>query len=35
MIVQTFCTFGLIYLALCALFTWVVDRKKNTAEVDA
>lgn len=29
MIIQTFCLFGLAYLALCALFTWGFDRRKN------
>jgi O-antigen/teichoic acid export membrane protein len=29
MIIQTFCLFGLAYLALCAFFTWGVDRQKN------
>ena len=35
MIIQTFCMFALIYLAVCALFTWVVDGKKKTIEADA
>jgi O-antigen/teichoic acid export membrane protein len=32
MIIQTFCVTALIYLSICALFTWVIDAKKNTPE---
>jgi O-antigen/teichoic acid export membrane protein len=32
MIVQTFCVFALIYLGLCSLFTWGVDRQKNVPD---
>ena len=33
MIVQTFCVFALTYLAVCALFTFVVDRSKPIEEI--
>jgi O-antigen/teichoic acid export membrane protein len=33
MVIQTFAVFNLIFLAVCALFTWGVDRQKN-AEAD-
>ncbi len=32
MVIQTFCLFALIYLGLCSLFTWVIDRKQNAAD---
>jgi O-antigen/teichoic acid export membrane protein len=31
-IIQIFCLFALVYLVLCVLFTWVVDRKQNAAD---
>jgi len=32
MVIETFGTFSLIYLGICAVFTWLVDRNKTTVK---